>query len=74
MVGRSSIAKRAVREWCRTAGLVLMEHWNWGNILAWIVVTVDGGASIGYSIVGDWKRSVLWFCWGLGTAMVTLLK
>lgn len=41
--------------------------------IAYSVITLDTSASIGYFISGDWKRGILWFCWGLGTYMVTLL-
>ena len=41
-------------------------------ILAWSVVTIDFGAAIGYTIAGDYKKGILWACWGLGTMMVTI--
>lgn len=41
--------------------------------LAWAVITLDGSAGLGYFIAGDWKRGLLWWCWGLGTYMVTIL-
>ena len=45
---------------------------NWGEVLAWAVVVLDGGAAVGYLLAGDWKRATLWACWSLGTVMVTI--
>ena len=45
---------------------------NYGKLLAWVVILLDFGAAIGYGAFGDWKKAVLWFCWGLGTMMVTI--
>jgi len=45
---------------------------NWGKVFAWAVVSLDAAASIGYAYRGDWKRGILWACWSLGTAMVTI--
>ena len=36
-------------------------NWNWGKILTWAVVVLYFGATIGYAIVGDWRRTAYFF-------------
>lgn len=45
-----------------------------GIILAWAVICLSGGVSIGYLISGDWKHSLYWCAGAVLSTTVTMMR
>lgn len=49
-----------------------MLSWNWGMILAWSGIIQSVGASIGYFVIGDYRKAFYFMFGALITTTVVL--